>query len=68
MRVRMRPEGERVEYGIVVVAARCLHVHRLVGRDLSVRAQEVHPGQLRLSKIHNKRTSVNEPESEVAGR
>ena len=52
MRVRMRPEGEGMEYRIVVVAAGRLHVHRLVRRDLSVRTQEVHPGQLGLSETH----------------
>ena len=52
MRVRMRPEGERVEDRIVVVAAGRLHVRRLVRRDFSVRTQEVHPGQLGLSETH----------------
>ena len=46
----MRPEGEGMKDGVVVVAAGRFHVNRLVRRDLSVRAQEVHAGQFGLSE------------------
>ena len=41
VRVRMRPEGEGMQHGVVVVAAGCLHIHGLMGRDLSSCSQQV---------------------------